>query len=712
VADSERGGTLRAGEVLNNTYIIEELIGAGGTGEVYRARNRVSGREMAIKILRREYAASEAFIDLMRREASVLHEVVDDAVVRYHDLLESEAHGGFVFLVMEFIRGESLAELMKRGPVDEATLLLVGRRIAQGLRAAHGKLAFHRDLSPDNVILRDGDPARTVLIDFGIAKDVSADARTVIGSGFAGKYQYAAPEQMEGNVDGRSDLYSLGMTLIGAFRGRTPDVGASFLEVIRTKSLKPDISDMQGTLHALVDRLVEPNPADRFQSAGDVLAWFDGRAPGSPRQADATRREPRREETPARPEPPTRRGSPVRALVALLLIAALGGAGWYFGLGPGRAMLFPPTLEVASPYRLDIAVTASGAMTVSGNAPSPEAAAALMAALSALNRDRTPTGSLTIADGLPGPGWQPGAVAIARALSVLPAWRLSLTGTRVEIFGDTADKRTFDSILDAARAAAREGGLVFDNQSFVLVPPDLNLAMLRKEINAFATCGALEVLGGDGRTVPPGGTVTVGGAISRPDDRLFIENALKAPLGGRPLILQLSPINIPVCKVMGFLPPEPDPRLDFRFAFGNKPGEAENGVYHAGDNPVVTLSLPAGLDGFLHVFFVDVEGAIYHFLPHNNRQANRLSAIGTIEGGRRAVALLVPADEGTLEMLSMEVAEPFGINVIVAVVTKEPLFAELRPRAESVEAFLPDLGRALALHKDAALGYRFLVAEP
>lgn len=267
-------GLLKPGDVLNNTYVIEELVGAGGTGEVYRATNRVSKRETAVKILKQEFAQNEQFIDLMRREASVLHEIIDDAVVRYHDLLETDQ--GIVFLVMEFIKGHSLADRMAEGAVPADVLLKVARRVAEGLHAAHTKKAFHRDLSPDNIILKGNDPARATLIDFGIAKDVRADARTVVGGGFAGKYEYAAPEQMDGKVDGRSDLYSLGMTLLAAFRGRVPDLGGSYLEILKNKTVKPNIDDVPGQLQAVIGKLIEPRPDDRFQTAQEVLDFLDG----------------------------------------------------------------------------------------------------------------------------------------------------------------------------------------------------------------------------------------------------------------------------------------------------------------------------------------------------------------------------------------------------------------------------------------------------
>jgi serine/threonine protein kinase len=203
---------LHAGELLNNTYVIEKLIGSGGTGEVYLAKNIVSGRKFAIKILKREFSQNEAFINLMRREADVLHNVINDAVVRYNELLKSEMHGGFVFLVMEFIEGQQLAEIMQStGAMDANALLQIAARMGQGLAAAHAQNAFHRDISPDNIILPGGNPTKAKLIDFGIARDISENAQTVVGGGFAGKYQYASPEQLNGDVDARSDLYSLGV---------------------------------------------------------------------------------------------------------------------------------------------------------------------------------------------------------------------------------------------------------------------------------------------------------------------------------------------------------------------------------------------------------------------------------------------------------------------------------------------------------------------
>jgi len=258
-------GLLKPGAVLNSTYKIEALVGEGGTGEVYRAVNTASQRTVAIKILKAQFSQDPKFIDLMRRE--LLHNVSDDAVVRYYDLLRTaEDQGGLYFLVMDFIDGPSVADLMRDGPVSVDKLMILARRVTQGLAACHGASIFHRDISPDNIILRDGDPAQATLIDFGIAKDVRPDAKTVVGGGFAGKYEYAAPEQLDGIADSRSDIYSFGMTLLAAARGESPKLGTSFLEIVKAKHTPVDIEGVGEPLRTLLDAMIRPAPDDRRSS--------------------------------------------------------------------------------------------------------------------------------------------------------------------------------------------------------------------------------------------------------------------------------------------------------------------------------------------------------------------------------------------------------------------------------------------------------------
>ncbi|MEM8700155.1 MAG: protein kinase, partial [Pseudomonadota bacterium] len=125
-------GLLSPGLVLNHTYEIVQLVGVGGTGEVYLARNQSSNREVAIKLLKREFAADPTLVELMQREANALHDIMHPAVVRYYELLRTDLEGGFTFLVMEFIRGESLEDRMARGPVPAEELLPIARRVVDG----------------------------------------------------------------------------------------------------------------------------------------------------------------------------------------------------------------------------------------------------------------------------------------------------------------------------------------------------------------------------------------------------------------------------------------------------------------------------------------------------------------------------------------------------------------------------------------------------
>ena len=161
------------GDLLNNTYRIEMLLGRGGTSNVYKARSEISGNLVAIKVLKQEFSGNEDFTVLMAREENI-REIRHDAVVRY-----SENHrtpDGHIYLLMDYIDGPGLDKKLKQGPMEAADLLVICRRVAEGLKAAHARNIVHRDLSPDNIILRDGDPAQAVIIDFGIAKDTNPGA--------------------------------------------------------------------------------------------------------------------------------------------------------------------------------------------------------------------------------------------------------------------------------------------------------------------------------------------------------------------------------------------------------------------------------------------------------------------------------------------------------------------------------------------------------
>ncbi|HVL21890.1 MAG TPA: serine/threonine-protein kinase, partial [Amaricoccus sp.] len=335
------GDIFRKGQVLNNTYEIEGVLGRGGTGEVYRARNQITGRVVAVKALNREFSHNDAYLGLMKREEE-MRSIHHDAVVRYTDC--SRTAEGHVYLVMDYVDGTPLADWLDRS-VAPRDLLVIAHRVAEGLVATHARQIVHRDLSPDNIILRGDDPAEAVIIDFGIAKDASAGAHTIVGNDFAGKYEYAAPEQLDGRAEPRSDLYALGASLLAVFRGRVPDMGGSPGEVLRRKGQPLDTGGVPEPLKGLIDTLTQPDPARRPPSAAAAVAEIDGLL------------------RPKAAAPERRRGRRWLLLVPVLVVALLAGA-WAAGLLDGFGA--PP---VASPYVLVAERPAEGPATLAGNAP-------------------------------------------------------------------------------------------------------------------------------------------------------------------------------------------------------------------------------------------------------------------------------------------------------------------------------------------------------
>ncbi len=167
----------KLGQVLNNTYEIIGVLGRGGTGEVYLARNQINEREIAIKALNTRFSGKADYVELMKREDQ-MRAILHDAVVRYIEC--SRTDQGHVFLVMDYIDGPSLNDVMLERKVDDRDLLVIAHRVLEGLVATHKAGIVHRDLSPDNIILRGGDPEQATIIDFGIAKDTAAGAMTIV----------------------------------------------------------------------------------------------------------------------------------------------------------------------------------------------------------------------------------------------------------------------------------------------------------------------------------------------------------------------------------------------------------------------------------------------------------------------------------------------------------------------------------------------------
>lgn len=256
--------TIASGTIVQNTYQILSHLSQGGMGEVYKAKHQVANTLHAIKIIRPDLVNEPKSLALFKREAEVIRSIKHDSVVNYDGLLCDE--DGRVYIIMEFIEGPTLRQFLHlHGRLTVSELLTLTNRLAEGISAFHTKGVVHRDLSPENIIIPDNCLENAKLIDFGIAKKIGPDAKTILGHQFAGKIAYAAPERLDmhepTDIDGRSDLYSLGMVLLTAANGKQES--RSVAEKI--------LSQLPPTLSGLLCWMLERNPANRPQTASEII---------------------------------------------------------------------------------------------------------------------------------------------------------------------------------------------------------------------------------------------------------------------------------------------------------------------------------------------------------------------------------------------------------------------------------------------------------
>jgi serine/threonine protein kinase len=673
------GDIFATGQVLNNTYVIEGVLGRGGTGEVYRARNRITGRVVAIKALNAEFSGNSDYLDLMRREEE-MRAIRHDAVVQYTDCSLSDT--GNVYLVMDFIDGPSLNDLMLRRRIDPRDLLIVGHRVADGLVATHGHGIVHRDLSPDNIILRNADPEQATIIDFGIAKDTAAGARTIVGNDFAGKYEYAAPEQLEGRAERRSDLYGLGASLLAAFRGEVPFRGASPGEMVRRKQKPLDTEGVPEPLKGLIDRLTQPEIDRRPASAQEVVDFLDRtlKPSGQKGRAITARGRAGAAEVATAPR---RRGSGWLAVASLAIVAAAA----LYASGIWRDWITEPLPRV-SPYVFEAARDPAGAR-LSGHAPDQLSADVLAESFAAATGSAPEPGAITLADGAPGPDW-PGDVAeILDTLRALPEWSLSVSDRSATVTGLATDRasRTGVEALLAERAAETGFALATD---LAAGPRDLDAAAVQAVLDPLATCGPLG-LGPDApESFPLGATIAVTGNLATEIDAEAITAALEPVIGDRTIRMDTVVLNPQICLIRAILPPAATESMSIWLGFGDTGEPNLSGIYHTGDNPVAEVLAPAGVtDGSLWVVLVDVSGDVIGLLPTNGQPVHALAEIGTVADGIRRVRVLHSEAEfrqNTSLPATLVQDTDFGKSELVAILTRDPLLDVPGVALESVES--------------------------
>ena len=318
-------GSLRPGVRLNGIFEIEKFITQGGMGEVYRGFNIQTGDPVAIKMIRPELASTPEVFELFKREAKTLHNLAHEAIVRYF-VFTIDPGTGRAYLSMEFVEGPSLTEKLVSGPMPLADIRILQTRIGSALEAAHRLGVIHRDISPDNIILPGDEVRNAKVIDFGIARSLQRTEATIIGGGFAGKYNYASPEQFGlagGEVTFKSDIYSFGLVLAAALRGRPIDMSGSDVDRIKKRSVVPDLSDIDQSIRPLIRAMLQPLPADRPASMAAVAAW----ASGSASSVSASTAPP----VETAPTPRASTGGRTAAILgATIALASIGGAAYVF----------------------------------------------------------------------------------------------------------------------------------------------------------------------------------------------------------------------------------------------------------------------------------------------------------------------------------------------------------------------------------------------
>jgi serine/threonine-protein kinase len=347
-SDNLAAARLGPGTQLSGIYEIDRRIGSGGMGEIYRGHAVETGDPVAIKVMRTDLDDNAMALALFRKEARALHNIQHEAIVRYY-VFGNDPITHRHYLAMEFVDGQPLSDLLKSGPLSCEKVGELQQRLAAGLDAAHRHGIIHRDLSPDNVLIPQGDVGRAKIIDFGIARSTRAGDGTIIGSGFAGKYNYVSPEQLGlfgGDVTAKSDIYSLALVLTECLTGRPIDMGGSQFEVIEKRRVVPNLGAIDPRFRPLLERMLQPDPKDRPESMAEVAAWRPATSPLSrpPRQSRPPRPPPSGARRPATKAPagkaaPARRYRPARlalgALGAVLLAIAIPAV-YYYGLQVSR----------------------------------------------------------------------------------------------------------------------------------------------------------------------------------------------------------------------------------------------------------------------------------------------------------------------------------------------------------------------------------------
>jgi len=265
-------------------YQVQSLLGSGGMGEVYKALDATLGRPVALKVLRRELSADPERLGRFLHEARAASALNHPNILTIHEVGDHDASR---FLVSEFVEGETVRQRLERGPLTLREILDIGIQTASALSAAHAASIVHRDIKPDNLMLRPDGYVK--VLDFGVATFLrqaagSADALVTMAATvetspgtIIGTIAYMSPEQARGlAVDGRSDCYSLGVVLYELVTGRAPFVAPTTSDLLvailerEPPSLRLAARALPPPLEWIIEKALEKDPNLRYQSIADL----------------------------------------------------------------------------------------------------------------------------------------------------------------------------------------------------------------------------------------------------------------------------------------------------------------------------------------------------------------------------------------------------------------------------------------------------------
>jgi len=633
------GGPLAPGVVLSSTFEIEHLVARGGMGEVYRARHRITGDPIAIKTIRPELAGDEKIAELFKREAQALRNIRHPAIVSYEGVFDDGT--GALYIAMEYVDGPSLSRLMQNGPLPEADVRRLRDRVADGLAAAHAQGVIHRDLSPDNVILPGGRIDAAKLIDFGIAKQTESSKATVIGSDFAGKYSYAAPEQLGlqgGEVGPRADVYSLGLVLAAAATGTPLDMGNALPTAVQARMRVPDLSRLPDGLRGEITGMLQPNPSDRPQSMADLV----GRTGATQVQAKSGRST----STGARSG-----AGPLIAGISAAVLVLLGGAGFLL-----KDRLFPPD---PGPPQIAGTPTTPG---ISSPPATPPATSATTTPPS------TPTAPPT------GPSSPPSTSTTPTSPPpTSPSPETAGTTTKPDGPSTAPTPPTTSTPPSTPPVASTT-----PTTTATAVPPQPDAASIRGRLDALISrfdCADLAA------RVDSELTVRLQGYVESDGDRTELLAAARGIDGVRRVDAGVTVQPWPLCELVRVAAGSTSP--DFRVV----PNKLDRPYKIRADRVVFQVFPPAGRRGVLNVVFLNSDRTAWHYEPWSK------------------IRVRPGQTETFGDKLSITLAPPAGKMAIIAVITNEPLFATPQPEEQPTKDYLVALKLALARHADAVVSY-------